>query len=72
VYSLDLSSLNFKHQDAFAQVFNSTGALVLNQKLNITNINSLFQVNLTEEANGLYFFSLKNGNETFYQKLIKQ
>jgi alpha-tubulin suppressor-like RCC1 family protein len=72
MYNLDLSSVNFKHQDAFVQVFNSTGALVINQKLNTFNSNSLYQINLSEEANGLYFFSLKNGNETFYQKLIKQ
>ncbi|HRG59249.1 MAG TPA: T9SS type A sorting domain-containing protein [Bacteroidia bacterium] len=68
IFNVELNRINPLDNNATIQVYNSIGAIVY--QLNPTN--NLIQIDLSNEANGLYILSVSNGNETIYQKLIKQ
>jgi alpha-tubulin suppressor-like RCC1 family protein len=73
VFNVEMTStLKDSKSNSTVQVYNATGALVFDQNMMLNQAKSLYQIDLSKEAIGLYFLSITNGNETFYQKLVKQ
>jgi subtilisin family serine protease len=55
-----------------AQLFDSSGNLVLKQELTRNSIKEPYFITLDQLPSGLYFIQLMDGKEIAYQKLIKQ
>ena len=73
VFNIEMTRAFKLHENTCViQVYNATGALVFDQGLILNQTKSYLQIDLSNQANGLYFLSLSNGNKTFYQKLVKQ
>jgi alpha-tubulin suppressor-like RCC1 family protein len=72
LFNIEMNASLQDAKNANIQVYNATGGLVFDQNIIFNQTKYLYQVDLTKEANGLYFLSLTNGNKTFYQKLVKQ
>jgi alpha-tubulin suppressor-like RCC1 family protein len=72
VFNIEMTSaFKLMKNNYTIQVYNGNGALVFDQEI-LNQTESSQQIDLSNRANGLYFLSISNGNETFYQKLIKQ
>lgn len=72
LFTIEMKATIQDAKNVSIQVFNATGALVLNQSILLNQSKSLSQIDLSKEADGLYFLSLTHSKETFYQKLVKQ
>lgn len=57
--------------EACVKVFNTTGALVLSQNVNVSAISNRFNVDISSLPNGLYFVYVNVGGESARSKVVK-
>jgi len=68
-FSLEVSA---EMQHITVQVYNITGALVSETELNNLQQNAPQTIDLSAQADGIYYLCINSGSQKVYQKLVKQ
>jgi hypothetical protein len=70
--STGIFTVDSKIIDGEIFVYNSTGEIVSQSKIQSRGVGTKSEIDLSDESNGIYFVNVRNGKESFTQKIIIQ
>jgi hypothetical protein len=71
-FNIEIADGSRHMTDGKIEIYNVIGKEVFQSSINMQMLDSPITIDLSEQANGIYFMTLISGQYRFYQKLIKQ